>query len=191
MDKIKILFIIVLVSLFSFRIWQTTGCKKFLSFYFNPISIKISVETDVNTDLGVDRNISRFFHNKVTGGIFGLSESLALTFQPRLLVEFLGPLSLILVVIAFLEVFKKRQYLVKFHFAIVLTASFIAISTLNSKISFFLLAMSWYSFSLWGLVFFMKTKLVKIAFIFLAVLSFWYFIFGWQMNTICNEIFFN
>lgn len=191
MDKIKILFIIVLVSLFSFRIWQTTGCKKFLSFYFNPISIKISVETDVNTDLGVDRNISRFFHNKVTGGIFEFSKSLAMTFQPRLLVEFLGPLGLILVVTAFLEVFKKRQHLVKFHFILILIASFIAIFTLSPKASFFVLAISWYSFSLWGIELFIKSRLTKTVFIILAVLSFWYFIFGWQMNTICNEIFFN
>ena len=191
MDKIKILFIIVLFSLFSFRGWQTTGCKKFLSFYFNPLSIKVSVETNVNTDLGVDRNISRLFHNKVTVGIFELSKSFASTFQPRFLGEFLGPVGLILVVTAFLEVFKKRKYLAKFHFILILIASFIAIFTLSSKASFFLLVISWYSFSIWGIDLFLKTKLAKIVFILLVIMSFWYFIFGWQMNSICNEIFFN
>ena len=191
MNKIKIFFIIILVSLFVFRIWQTTGCKKFLSFYFNPLSIKVSVESNVNTDLGMDRNISRFFHNKATVGIFEFSKSFASTFQPRVLLEFLGPAGLILAIAAFLEVFKQKKYLRKFHFAVILIASFIAISTLNSKVSFFLLAISWYSFSLWGIDFFTKTKTAKIAFIILAVISFWYFIFDWQINTICNEIFFN
>src|SRR3989344_4655906 len=159
MDKIKILFIIVLFSLFSFRGWQTTGCKKFLSFYFNPLSIKVSVETNVNTDLGVDRNISRLFHNKVTVGIFELSKSFASTFQPRFLGEFLGPVGLILVVTAFLEVFKKRKYLAKFHFILILIASFIAIFTLSSKASFFLL------------VFFFI--------LFLFILFFFFFFFFW------------
>lgn len=191
MDKIKIFFIIVLVSLFSFRIWQTTGCKKFLSFYFNPLSIKVSVETNVNTDLGVDRNISRFFHNKATVGIFEFSKSLALTFRLRLLVEFLGPLGLILAIFALLAVFREKKYLVKFHFILILIVSFIATFILSPKSSFFLLAISWYSFSLWGIELFIKSRLTKTVFILLAILSFWYFLFSWQMNSICNEIFFN
>ena len=176
---------------FSFRIWQTTGCKQFSSFYFNPLSIKVSVESNVNTDFGMDRNISRFFHNKATVGIFEFSKNFASAFQPKLLMVILGPVGLILATAAFLKVFEKRRYLPKFHFAVILTTSLIAISTLNSKISFFLLAIFWYSFSLWGIDFFLKTKLAKIVFVLLAFLSLCYFIFDWQMKLICDEIFFN
>ena len=184
-------FIIILILIFSFRIWQTTGCRHFSGFQFNPLSIKINVESQTNTDLGLNRNISRFFHNKVSTGLFELTKSYASIYQPRFLLEVLGPLGLILVLFGLLNIFRKKKALGFTHLTFILFTSLITIFRPGPKISFYILASSWYSFSFWGISHFTKSLLLRTLFIFLAFLTLWYFIFSWQMSRVCNQIFFN
>ena len=191
MTKTRFLASLIIICLFAFRIWQTTGCRQFSSFYFNPLSIKINVESNIASDLGIERNISRFFHNKVTSGIFELTKSFTSTFNLRFLLELLGPLGLILTVSMIIRIIKKREITAIGHFGIILVASMVAIVPVNPKTAFSLFALAWYSFAARGIAYFSQGVKFWIIFIALSLFSFRYFIYSWQMLTICNDIFFN
>ncbi|OGD83118.1 hypothetical protein A2165_01920 [Candidatus Curtissbacteria bacterium RBG_13_40_7] len=181
---------LVLIFIFAFRIWQTTGCQNFKSYHFNPLSIKINVEEQTGIDVAVDRNISRFFHNKISAGIFELTKSFASIYKSRLLVEILGPVGLILTIFGLYDILKKKKIVGLIHIIVILTSSSTAIFIPNSKTSFYILAFSLYSFSFWGHSWFAKPLILRAFFILLAVLTFWYFLFNWQMPNICDEIYF-
>ena len=187
----KILIVIFLIFIYLFRIWQTTGCRQFRGFYFNPLSIKINVESQIGTDININRNVSRFFHNKISAGIHEIVKSYALTLEPRLLLEILGPVGISLVAISIFCVFKNKAMLKFTHLLIVLATSFILILPVPPKTPFYLNAVAWYSFSFWGIGFFLKKGIFQILFITLLMMTFWYFSFSWQIPAICNEIFFN
>src|SRR3972149_11435702 len=85
----KLLVVILVILIFLFRIWQSSGCREFSGFLFNPLSIKINVESQVASDFSLDRNISRFFHNKLTAGIFELTTSFTSTFDSPYLLQIL------------------------------------------------------------------------------------------------------
>lgn len=191
MDKIKVFAFAFLILLFSFRIWQTSGCKHFNSFYFNPLAIKISVESQVNLDGKENRNLSRFFHNKVTAGIFEFSKSYASTFESRYLLEILGPLGLILFVIAAYKVLVSRNFVGTGHLLVVLIASLLSLSSFDPKLIFYLRAVIIFSFTFWGISFLTKGKWLMISYLLLAAVTLCYYLFNWQMMSICNEIFFN
>lgn len=187
---ISLIFITVLVAVFSFRLWQTTGCKQFFSFYFNPDSIKIAVESQILEDRSLKRPVSRFFHNKISTGIFEIAKSYSATIDVRFLIAFLGPLGLLLVIIAVAKVVKSpktrdKLWLLPFLISLILTSS------ANPKNSFYLTAISWYFLSFQGVSFFTKSNILKIIFILLIPATLLYFSFNWQMSSICNEIFFN
>src|SRR3990167_727894 len=169
----KLLVVILVILIFLFRIWQSSGCREFSGFLFNPLSIKINVESQVALDFSLNRNISRFFHNKVTVGVFELTKSLISTFDTRFLLEILGPLGLALVI-----------------FGLILLVAIFAIFSKNPKVSFYVLAFSWYSFAIRGLDYFWLNAKSLMILITLFFLTFWYFTFSWQMPTICKEIFF-
>src|SRR3989344_4368982 len=109
MAKNKFIFILALVALFSFRIWQTTGCKQFKGFLLNPIDIKIAVESQVLEDRNLQRPISRFFHNKISAGVFEVAKSYTATIDTRFLISFLGPIGLLSVIIAVVKVVKSTK----------------------------------------------------------------------------------
>ena len=190
MVKSKI-FAVILVLIFAFRIWQATGCENFKSFRFNPLSIKINVEEQTSIDVGINRNISRFFHNKISTGFYELTKSYVKIFNPRLLFEILGPIGSVLVILGVANIFKDKVILRLGHFFIVISALLFAILWLNPRVSFYLTAASLFSFTFWGISQVTKTKITGILFIFLVFITFWYFIFSWQMLTVCNQIFFN
>ncbi|OGD93651.1 hypothetical protein A2697_01540 [Candidatus Curtissbacteria bacterium RIFCSPHIGHO2_01_FULL_41_44] len=191
MDKIKIFFTILLFALFGFRIWQTTGCRQFASFYFNPLAIKINVEEQVSLDSSLNRSVSRFFHNKLTIGIFEITKSYMQTFEPRFSLETLGPLGLILILTALFKVVKAPNIVGITHLLIVLIVSVFAILPVKPQTSFYILAVTRFSVAFWGLDYFLRTKPLAILFFGLGFLTLWYFSISWQMPTICNEIFFN
>ena len=190
MAKNKFIFILALVALFSFRIWQTTGCKQFKGFLLNPIDIKIAVESQVLEDRNLQRPISRFFHNKISTGIFEVAKFYAATIDTRFLISFLGPIGLLSVIIAVVKVVKSSKTRDKLWLSPFLI-SLILISSANPKSSFYLIAIAWYLLSTQGISFFTKSNILKIIFTLLVPVTFWYFSFDWQMNSICNEIFFN
>lgn len=188
---IKKLFILILLLTFSFRIWQSSGCQQFLSYTFLPIAVTIRVEEQVSNDKNIPRNVSRVFHNKISEGLYEMSKSYAKIFNPRLLLSILGPLGFFILIASILKIknTKNRYYFA--HLLISTTLPLLSLAQLNGKFSLYILAASFYSFCIWGIDFFTKSKIKQALFILLALLSFFYFSYNWQMPEICNEIFFN
>lgn len=181
---------LILIGLFSLRIWQTTGCQQFSHFRFDPLSVKISVESQVGLD-NTERFISRFFHNKITTGVFEISKSYTLNFDTRFLIEVLGPLGLVLVLLAIYHIFKVKNSLGFIHFSFVLLIPITKILPINSALSYYIFAVNLYGFSLWGLDGNILKKQTLLLVIILIPITLWYFAFSWQMPTICHEIAFN
>ena len=193
MAKIKLtnlIFALILLFVFSFRIWQTTGCKKFTSYFFNPIAVKIAVESQMLDDGNLPKNLSRFFHNKISIGASEILKSYAITIDIKFLISFLGPLGIFLILPAISQVIKSRKFYDKFWLSPFLI-SFILILPANPKISFYVTAISWYLLTFIGIGTFARSNKLKILFIFLSLATFWYFSFDWKMPLVCKEIFFN
>lgn len=191
MDKNKVgIFLVaaILLSLFSFRFWQTTGCRQFKSFYLNPQAITIRVEEDVNSDKGIDRTISRFFHNKVQTAIILTGHSAATALDARMLLEILGPLGLAAISISLYTVVKSKNLFGISHLALIGAILLAVISSANAKQGFYLLAMGLYSFSLWSAKTLSKYKILVFT---LAAISFWFFTLSWQQESFCHDIFFH
>lgn len=191
MDKIKILAILALVCLFSFRIWQTTGCRQFKGFRFNPLAIIIGVEAGVSSDKGVDRAISRFFHNKLSVGTYEILASFAATVNPNFLLQLIGPVGVVIAVFNLQILVHTRRKLQLTSLLIIAISAILAMFIINPKTSLYILAISWYAFILSSSLTFVRNKLLFVTFIFLVIFTFWYFTFTWQLTAFCNEIFFN
>ena len=189
--KIKKVLIFFVVALFAFRLWQTTGCKHFSGFYFNHISIKINVEEQRNLDKNSNQLVSKIFHNKVSSTIDQISLSYARTFNPRFILEILGPLGLILALMSFSKTIKNPKSVYGLCVAIVALASLLLILPIDPAKSFYLTAIAWFCLSILSTADFAKSKLMILTFFVLLLASFWYFALSWQMPLICNEIFFN
>ena len=184
------LFLPVLICLSSFRLWKTTGCKQFTSFYFNPISVKISVESQRTLDNQSFLAVSRIFHNKLNTTPFELTKAIAQALTPRFLIEILGPLGFMLTILAVLRIIKEKHKRALLHLLLVISASILAVLPGNPKNFFLIISLTWFSVTFWGLQFFSNTNKLLLYF-FLILLTFWYFNLSWQMPAICNEIFFN
>lgn len=190
-DKIKKLFLLLTIFLFAFRLWQTTGCKKYAGFYFNPISVRINVEEQRNLDLGTSSSMSKLFHNKVSAFFWEASKSYLNTTSPRFLLDILGPLGLFLAISSFSNVVKKPKAIHTLSLILIGIASLLLILPIDPRKTFYVAAISWYSFSLFSTDTLVKSRKSILLFLFLLLVSFWYFAFSWQMKAICNEIFFN
>lgn len=183
-----ILVVIFLLGLFSFRLWQTTGCRQFKSFYLNPQSVTIKVEGDVGTDMGVDRNISRFFHNKYQTRFVLTAQSLTSIFDAPFIFDILGPLGIVAFATSLYTIAKTKKLIGIAHLLLVLAAALTAIFTTKTKQSFYLYAVSLYSFCFWATKPMAKSTIpVLIA----AIATFWYFSLSWQLESFCHDIFFN
>lgn len=190
MVKIKLIIAFMIIAIFALRIWQSTGCRQFVSFKFNPIAIKISVESNINTDRGIERNIARLFHNKITVGVFEFTRATIAPFDLAVMLEILGPLGLILLISSCIYVLKSKHFFSIAHFSLMPISSLAAVLLSDSKLVFYLLSFSLYSFSMWGFSYLFKSKYAFLL-IFLIPITLWYFAFNWQMPQICHEIFFN
>ena len=181
---------ILLIFLYGFRLWQTTGCRHFSGFYFNPDSIKINVETNSGLDINQDKTTARIFHNKLSAGTFELTKSYLATFDSRLILAILGPLGVVLVLRSAVAL-TSSNLPVALHLLTIPLTSALALTAIGPRLSFYLAASVWYSFSFWGLAYFAKTSLRFGLFLILMIATIWYFFFNWQMPAICNEIAFN
>lgn len=179
---------ILLIALFSFRLWQTTGCRQFRSFYLNPQAITIRVEEDVNSDGGINRNLSRFFHNKLQTTAILTWHSLASELDARILLEILGPLGLLSTLISLHLIIKKKNLFRTAHLIILTLILLYAILTANAKQNFYLISLSLYSFSFWSAKTLSKYKILVVI---LAAITFWFFTLSWQLASFCHDIFFN
>lgn len=183
------LVLVILIALFSFRLWQTTGCRQFRSFWLSPQAVIIKVEEDVGTDRGQDRNISRFFHNKYQSRFILTIQSLTSALDTRLLIDILGPVGIAAFGVAVYTTIKTKKMPGILHlfslFPVILFATF----TPWAKQSFYLYMIVLYSFSIRSTKSMAKLSILLI--LALAVVSFWYFSFSWQLESFCHEIFFN
>ena len=189
MEKFRVLLVILVITVFAFRLWQTTGCKKFTDFHFQPISVKADVESAINVDSG-GKIVPRFFHNKITYGLFDFSKTYFLTLQPSYLLELLGPVGLVLSVLAVPKAVYFKSKILLFNLFMILLFSLFLISSFNPKIAFYLLALSWYAFSINSLEKVTKKNLLIFILILIPV-TFLYYLYTWRMHLICNEILFN
>lgn len=185
--KLKKILLVILLAVYLFRLWQSTGCKDFSSFRFQKVSIIANVEGQVQQDS--NRTTAKFFHNKITTGAIEISKSYAKIFEPRVLLEILGPFGITLVIIALYDLFKKKNKIVLLHLAAMLFASILSIFILSPKLSFWVIALIMQSFSFWGIRKISKSNVL--VFLILTVGTICYFAFSWQYQTLCNEIFFN
>ena len=173
-----------------FRIWQTTGCKQFKNFRFDPHAIVIGVEKSVLVDEGVNRNTSRLFHNKISVGTYEILSSFITTFNPSLLLQIIGPVGIIIAIFSLQTLFYQKRFLLSVSLSMIFVSAVLTVFILTPKISLYLLSVSWYVYILLSTPFFLRNKLLFFILIFLSIQTFWYFTFNWQMNGFCNEIFF-
>ncbi|MBI2599054.1 hypothetical protein HYW40_02455 [Candidatus Curtissbacteria bacterium] len=186
--KIKKITAFLLITVFLFRLWQTTGCQHFRGFYFNPLAIKINVESQ--RDLDSQRLVARIFHNKVIVAPIEISKSFAKVIDPQVLLDLLGPAGLVFLILALAQITKTRNRFGFTHLTVVLIAVFFSLTVVSPQTSFFAVALSLYSFSLWGIKF-KVSKYLSLLLIVLIFLNLWYFAINWQMPALCDEIFFN
>lgn len=189
-DKLKIItLVVILLALFSFRLWQTTGCRQFKSFYLNPQLVTLKVEEDVGTDRGVDRNVSRFFHNKYQTRFILSVQSMTSMLDARLVTDVLGPLGVLAFAVSVYTTIKTKKIIGILHLIVLFLVIMFATFTTQAKQSFYLFSVALYSFSLRS----SKTivKLPTWLILLLAVATFWHFSFSWQFESFCHDIFFN
>ncbi len=191
MAKIKLVLILLIVSVYAFRMWQTTGCKQFIDYSFIPLSVKINVESQTATDTDIERTVARFFHNKASAGLYEFGKSYLSTFTPKLLFETVGPVGVVLLILGIVEITRKKRFWSLVHFLTFLAVPLYAIIASSSKLEFYLLALSRYTFSLWGIGRLAKSAQSIFILVALSYLTIWYFIFNWQLKSVCNNIFFN
>ena len=171
--------------------WQTTGCKHFSGFYFNPLSIKINVESQTSLDPPGQKAISRIFHNKLVATPYEVSKSLAQTVDPKFLLDVLGPAGLSFLILSLVEIFKAQRLLGYIHLGTVIAILVFSQTSVSPKIAFWLISLSFYSLSFWGVKTVAKNKYAGFFLMVLIFYSLWYFAINWQMPGVCNEIFFN
>jgi hypothetical protein len=154
------------------------------------LTVKIAVESQRLIDNRPNSFSSKFFHNKITTGIFENSKNYISIFNPVLIISIVGPLGVFLLFNIFLNIKKITNVLFYIHLAYVFISSVLLVLT-SPKIGFYNFAFSLYTFTFWSIKFVSKKTLLIIIFLMLLVISFWYYSLDWQMKPICNEIFFN
>lgn len=186
----KIFIISALIVLFTFRVWQTSGCKSFNSFHINPLTVKIAIESQRLIDDKPNNVLSKFFHNKITTGIFENSKNLTEVFNPVLLISILSPIGVFLSVNIFTNFNRIKSRLFYLHVVYIFISS-VLLTLINPKIAMYNFMLSFYTFTLWSVKLTSKSIKPVIFFLILLIISFWYYSLDWQMKSICNEIFFN
>ena len=96
-----------------------------------------------------------------------------------------------MLVFAIANTLKNKRSWQIVHFFTILFLTFLITVGLSSKLSFYLLAASSASYSFLGINLFWKIKYSLLIFIFVTLLTFWYFSFSWQLTSVCAEIFFH
>lgn len=144
------------------------------------------VEEQTNIDTKTPNFNSKFFHNKISVGVYQLTLAAQKTIDPRTLLAFLGPVGLILIIFSMSQIFKTA---VKVNLLIIIFASGIIIFTKSSVFILVLMA-AWQLLALQGVTLLKNSNWQKITFV-LLILTFWYFSIDWKMPQICNDIKFN
>lgn len=187
---LKIIIGCLFLSLFVFRIWQSTGCASFRPFLFDNQRITTNVESSRQYENNPDGLISKAVHNKVTAAPYEFLLNLSSLFDPRYLLDLIGPLALIGALISIYCVIAQRLKAGLMFLAVLLIAQVWITLFTSSKTDMLILCLLWFLLSFWSLNFFVKSKKRFSVFVLLWLFSVWFFFISWQLPLICNEIFF-
>ncbi len=187
----KTLLLTLLVSIFVFRIWQSTGCLSVFNYKFDPSSIPTIVESQRLSDTDQSSLSSRLIHNKLTVAPNQLLLSLSSTTTPKFLIDLISPLVLISALIATYSIIKNKNKVGLFLLAALACFQVATTLFISSKPAILFLCALWFFLAIWSLDFYVKKTWRTIVFILLWLYSLWFLFINWQMPQICNEIFFN
>lgn len=187
--KTKFIFAFLLIGIFSFRFWQTSGCKNFRNFHLNPLEVKISVESQRTFD-PTNNLAAKLFHNKIADGFFITSQNYFQAFEPNLLISIVGFVGVFCMILMLTKIFRKTTlfaYLAAFYILV----SSLALTVFDQRVSLYNFAVSLYLFSFTAIFYSKITLRFALIFIFLLILTILQFLYSWQLPQLCNEISFN
>lgn len=177
------------LTLTLFRVWQSSGCKSFISHKFKTADVVTAVESQRLYDNDASSLEAKIFNNKFLSApqVFLLAYLPYL--EPKYLLSLVGPLGIMMFFTSIWVVLDKRIKKGFLHLLIVLLTVIFSVYT-NPKINNMFMLMSFQSFSFWSVPFFAKNKKRFTCFIIVFVISFLYLFVNWQLPNICSEIFF-
>lgn len=187
---LKIIIGCLFLALLVFRIWQSTGCVSFRSFLFDNQRIITNVETSRQYESNPDGLISKTTHNKFTAAPYEFLLNLSALFDPRYLLDLIGPLALIAAVISVYSIITKGIKTGFVFLVLLLIAQARTTLFASTKTDMLILCLLWFLLSFWSLNFFSKNSVRFLGFMILWFYSVWFFVISWQLPQICNEIFF-
>ena len=179
----------LLVGIFAFRLWQTSGCKDFRNFHLNPLEVKITVESQRTFDSSSGL-AARIFHNKIIDGFFITSQNYFQAFEANLLISTAGLVGIFCMIWWMAKMFGKTAPFAHLTAVYVLVSS-IALTIYDQKVSFYNFILSLYLFSLAAVFHSKITFRFALIFLFLLILTILQFLYSWQLPQICNEISFS
>ena len=144
------------------------------------------VEDQTHIDTTTPNINSKFFHNKLSVGMYQITIAAQRVLDPRTLLGFLGPIGLFFAASSLFQVSKTK---IKANLLFLVVAMILVLFT-KFTFSILVLMAAWQMLALQGISFLKNSTLQKISLV-LLVLTFWYFSIDWKMPQICNEIFFN
>lgn len=180
----------LLVVLFAFRIWQSSGCLNFRSFVFDSRRITATVESSRQYETNPNGLLSRLEHNKLTVAPYEFGLNLSALLDPRYLLDLIGPAGLAAALIAIYSIVSQRRRAGLLFLAILLTAQILATLFTSSKTDMLILCVLWFLLGFWSLNFWSLTKKRLFVFLLLWLYSLWFFFISWQLPLLCNEILF-
>lgn len=179
--------ILLTVFLSLFRFWQSTGCRS----YLGKSDLMQSTILDVESQRIYDSNLfgAKVFHNKVIAAPKVFVLEYTKYFEPKFLLDLVGPLGVFMSLVALSNVVKKKSKLGYFNFFIILLVV-LCTWAIKAFLVFPLFVLSLASFSLFSIPTIIKRKQYLVLYFFLWVFTLWFFFVNWRLTSICNEILF-
>ncbi|MBI3342498.1 hypothetical protein HY024_05230 [Candidatus Curtissbacteria bacterium] len=184
-----LLFFVLIASAIIFRLWQSTGCTAYLVKQFKLSDVTLSVESERIYEQNPNSIEAKIFNNKLTTAPHLLAEVFTSYFEPRYLLNLIGPIGTITVTIGVWTIIKKRSKKGLFHLAAI-SLVILYLTFQNQKENHLIALISLLSLSAWSKSFFVENKWNITLLIALFIISIWYFMITWHLPQICNEIIF-
>lgn len=178
-----------MLTLALFRVWQSSGCKSFISHKFKTIDIVTAVESQRLYDNNASSLEAKIFNNKLLLAPQVFLLAYLQYFQPQYLLSLIGPLGVVMFFSGIWVVIEKRSKKGLFHLFVVLLTIIFSVY-INPKLNNLLVLASLESFSFWSVTLFAKNKARLAIFIALFIISLLFFFINWQLPNVCDGIFF-
>lgn len=185
----KTLIISVIVFMLLFRIWQTSGCTTYTNYSWSTTDVISDVESQRNYEDNPNSITAKLLHNKFFSFAHISLLSVANYYEPRYLLNILGPLGLYLVLLGIGTIIKKNSKLGLAHISAIIGVS-LMIMLVQPNARHFIFALSLESLSLWSINLLTKSKNAFVILLLLFPLTIWFFMVEWKLSQICSEILF-